>query len=70
MLVDVVERGFAREHGHVAQLFLDADQLVVLAIRSVLDIEPVLIWPALNATAMSAMVVSSVSPERWETTAV
>src|SRR5271168_1220990 len=27
--------------------------------------EPVLIWPALVATAMSAMVASSVSPERW-----
>ena len=27
--------------------------------------EPVLIWPVLSATARSAMVVSSVSPERW-----
>ena len=31
---------------------------------------PVLICPAPIATARSAMVVSSVSPERWETTAV
>ena len=31
---------------------------------------PVLIWPALTATAISARVVSSVSPERWETMAV
>ena len=30
---------------------------------------PVLIWPALVPTARSAMVVSSVSPERCETTA-
>ena len=29
------------------------------------DAEPVLIWPALVATAMSAMVTSSVSPLRW-----
>jgi len=37
------------------------------AIRSVRDIDPVLIWPAFVATAMSAMVVSSVSPLRCET---
>ena len=36
-----------------------------LAMRSVRLAEPVLIWPALVATAMSAMVVSSVSPLRW-----
>ena len=36
-----------------------------LAMRSERDSEPVLIWPALVPTAMSAMVVSSVSPERW-----
>src|SRR5437868_10187452 len=30
---------------------------------------PVLIWPQLVATARSAMVVSSVSPERWDITA-
>ena len=40
------------------------------AMRSVRQREPVLIWPALVATAMSAMVVSSVSPERWLMTAV
>ncbi len=34
------------------------------AIRSLRLIEPVLIWPALVATAMSAIVASSVSPER------
>ena len=38
------------------------------AIRSVRDIEPVLIWPAFVATAKSAIVVSSVSPLRWEMT--
>src|SRR6185437_6909179 len=37
-----------------------------LATRSVRLAEPVLIWPALVATARSAMKVSSVSPERWE----
>ena len=36
-----------------------------LAMRSVRLAEPVLIWPALVATAMSAMVASSVSPLRW-----
>ena len=35
-----------------------------LATRSVRLGAPVLIWPAFRATAMSAMVVSSVSPER------
>jgi enolase len=39
-----------------------------LAILSVRDIEPVLICPAFVATAMSAIVVSSVSPERCEIT--
>ena len=38
------------------------------AIRSVRDIEPVLICPAFVATAKSAMVVSSVSPLRCEIT--
>src|SRR5262249_14566477 len=41
-----------------------------LASRSVRDRLPVLIWPALVATTKSAMVVSSVSPLRWLTTAV
>src|SRR5580704_524139 len=36
------------------------------AIRSVLDADPVLIWPAPVATAKSAMKVSSVSPDRCE----
>ena len=43
---------------------------VCLAMRSERDSEPVLIWPALVPTAMSAMVLSSVSPERCEITAV
>ena len=38
------------------------------AMRSERDSEPVLIWVAAVATAMSAMVVSSVSPERCEMT--
>ena len=41
-----------------------------LAMRSLRLIEPVLIWPAFVPTAMSAMVESSVSPERWLMTAV
>src|SRR5262249_54246764 len=39
-----------------------------LAIRSLREAEPVLIWPQFVATARSAIVVSSVSPERCETT--
>ena len=35
------------------------------ATRSLRQGAPVLIWPVLQATARSAMVVSSVSPERW-----
>ena len=41
-----------------------------LATRSVRAGAPLLIWPAFVATARSAMVVSSVSPERCEHTAV
>src|SRR5690606_13044806 len=40
-----------------------------LATRSLRHSEPVLIWVAVVATAMSEIVVSSVSPERCETTA-
>ena len=36
-----------------------------MAVRSAREAEPVLIWPQPQATARSAMVVSSVSPERW-----
>jgi len=39
-----------------------------LATRSVREALPVLICPAPQATARSAMKVSSVSPERWEMT--
>jgi hypothetical protein len=39
------------------------------AIRSERDMEPVLIWVAVVPTAMSAMVASSVSPERCDITA-
>src|SRR5918996_2181869 len=39
-----------------------------LARRSERDIEPVLIWPQLVATARSAIVLSSVSPERCDIT--
>ena len=40
------------------------------ATRSERDGAPVLIWPQPVATARSAIVVSSVSPERWLITAV
>ena len=40
------------------------------ATRSVPDNEPVLINPLFVATATSAIVVSSVSPDRWEMMAV
>ena len=40
-----------------------------MATRSTRDGAPVLIWPALVATARSAMKVSPVSPLRWEMTA-
>src|SRR5512136_1994854 len=38
--------------------------------RSLRQGAPVLIWPAFNATTRSAMVLSSVSPERCDTTTV
>lgn len=41
-----------------------------LAILSVLDAEPVLMNPVFNATAKSAMKVSSVSPDLCDMTAV
>ncbi|HXI45618.1 MAG TPA: phosphopyruvate hydratase, partial [Candidatus Acidoferrales bacterium] len=40
------------------------------ATRSLRDGAPVLIWPVPIATTRSAIVVSSVSPERWDTIAV
>src|SRR5277367_3661913 len=40
-----------------------------LAMRSVREAEPVLIWPVPMATTKSARKVSSVSPLRWETMA-
>ena len=53
----------------IAQLLLDAEQLVVFRHRSERASEPVLICPQLVATARSAMVASSVSPERCDITA-
>ena len=40
------------------------------ATRSVREAEPVLICPVESPTTRSAIVLSSVSPERWDTTAV
>lgn len=52
--------------GGITEGLFDAQQLVVL--RDAFSLRagaPVLIWPLPTATARSAMVVSSVSPERW-----
>jgi hypothetical protein len=51
--------------GGVVELLLDAQQLVVLGHALGRAGAPVLIWPQSVATARSAIVVSSVSPERW-----
>ena len=48
----------------VTQFLVMRRSWLYFATRSVRQSEPVLIWPALVATAMSAIVVSSVSPER------
>ena len=69
-LLQVEESVHAGILGHVAQLLLDAEQLVVLGHAVGAAGGTVLIWPAFRATAMSAMVASSVSPERWDTMAV
>jgi hypothetical protein len=66
----VVEGVAARITRRVAEIFLDAQQLVVLGDAVGTDSEPVLICSAFMPTAMSAMVLSSVSPERCEMTAV
>ena len=47
-----------------------AEMTPYFATRSDLDGAPVLIWQVLRATARSAIVVSAVSPERWEEIAV
>ena len=47
-----------------------ADLAVALNTRSEREGAPVLIWQVFSATARSAMVVSAVSPERWEEIAV
>ena len=59
-----VESGHAGVDGAAAQLLLDAQQLVVLCHTLGAVGAPVLIWQVFRATARSAMVVSSVSPER------
>ena len=51
----------------VAQLLLDPEHAVAFATRSLLVGAPDLIWPLFVATTRSAIVVSSVSPERWLT---
>ena len=70
LFLNVVEAVHALVFSDWAQFVFDPDQLVVLrdtvstAHRTGLDL------PAFSPTAISAIVVSSVSPERWETTQV
>lgn len=45
-----------------------SNRRLYLAIRSLRQADPVLIWPPPMATAKSAIKMSSVSPERWEMT--
>ena len=56
----------ARVDRRLAQRLLEPEQLVVLGDPVRRAGAPVLIWPALVATARSAIDASSVSPERWE----
>ena len=65
-----VERAPPAVRGGLAELLLDAQQLVVLRDPVGAAGAPVLICPQLVATARSAIVVSSVSPLRWLITAV
>ena len=51
-------------------MVFDTKQLVVLAIRSVCDNEPVLIWPALVALRYQRLLNLQFHPERCDTTAV
>ena len=61
----MVERATSRIISGIAQFFLNAAADCNLAMRSERDSEPVLICMQLVVTARSAMVLSSVSPERW-----
>lgn len=68
LALDVVESFHTGVLGLALKLLLDADELVVLgntvaAARGARH----LIWPALTPTTRSAIVESSVSPERWLT---
>lgn len=60
----------SRELGQAAQFFFDSEKLIVFCHPSLRLGAPVLVCPALTATEISAMVVASVFPERWETMAV
>ena len=65
-----MKRIHSRIYPILSEFFLDSEKLVNFATRSDLDGAPVLIWQVLRATARSAIVVSAVSPERWEEIAV
>ena len=60
---ELLNRGSARVRG-AAELLFDAEQLVVPRDAIAARTDPVLICPADVPTARSAIVVSSVSPER------
>lgn len=64
------EDGLAGVARGVAEFFLDPQELVVFGEAVERARLPVLICPQLVATARSAMVASSVSPDRWDMTAV
>jgi len=69
-LCQCLQRALPAYFAWVPSFLLDPQQLIVLAMRSERASEPVLIWPQLVATARSAMVESSVSPERCDITTV
>ena len=54
----------------LSEFFLDSEKLVILRDTLGSGRGTILIWQVLRATARSAMVVSAVSPERWEEIAV
>jgi len=61
------ERGAAGESRMPLQPLFNAEELVEFRYALAAAAEPVLMWPAPVATVRSAMKVSSVSPDRWET---
>ena len=65
-----MKRIHSRIYPILSEFFLDSEKLVILRDTLGSGRAPVLIWQVLRATARSAIVVSAVSPERWEEIAV